>query len=173
TPSTSTAANINSPATLATMEQAYWAKYRQQLQPVSTGSYSGLGDSSSGLQGFFDSTGHYTVLDNHELGNKQVINGGAPTGGDPTGKDPNNPVGIGVDATNSANDVNNTGTYMNQTPVFKTLEQAYTDYQPICVQSVNAPSDPRSNGTQRLYNSQQWGANTAFFNLDDRSYRDI
>src|SRR5262249_20362731 len=29
------------------------------------------------------------------------------------------------------------------------------------------------NGTQQLYFEQQWGANTAFFNLDDRSYRDI
>jgi hypothetical protein len=55
-----------------------------------------------GLQSFFSSTGHYALLDNHELGNKQVINGGAPAG--------TNPVGIGVNATNPANDVNTTGT---------------------------------------------------------------
>jgi phosphodiesterase/alkaline phosphatase D-like protein len=157
TPSTSTAGNLT-PAGLATMEQAYWAKYRQQLQPVSTG-----GD--PGLQSFFSSTGHYTLLDNHELGNKQVINGGAAPG--------SSPAGIGVDPTNTANDVNTTGTYMNQTPVFQTLQQAYTDYQPIRVETVNAPGDPRSNGTQRLYFAQQWGANSIFFNLDDRSYRDI
>jgi phosphodiesterase/alkaline phosphatase D-like protein len=157
-PSSSTASNINSPAALAAMEQAYWAKYRQQLQAVSTGP-------DPGLQSFFSSTGHYTLLDNHELGNKQVINGGAPAGTDP--------VGIGVDATNPANDVNTTGSYMNQSPIFKTLVQAYTDYQPIRVQTVNAPDDPRSNGTQQLYFSQPWGANVEFFNLDDRSYRDI
>jgi phosphodiesterase/alkaline phosphatase D-like protein len=170
-PSSSTAANINSPAALATMEQAYWTKYKQQLQPVNTGPYPGLGDNSAGLQGFFDSTGHYTLLDNHELGNKQVINGGAPAY---TGTlSPTNPNGIGVDASNPAFDVNTTGTYMNQSPVFQTLEQAYYDYQPIRMQTVNAPGDPRSNGTEQLYFSQQWGANSAFFNLDDRSYRDI
>jgi hypothetical protein len=53
------------------------------------------------------------------------------------------------------------------------LVQAYTDYQPIRQQIVNAPGDPRSNGTQQLYFDQQWGANSIFFNLDDRSYRDI
>jgi phosphodiesterase/alkaline phosphatase D-like protein len=163
-PSSSVAANLTGSG-LAAMEQAYWAKYRQQLQPVNTGPYPGLGDTSSGLQGFFDSTGHYTLLDNHELGNKQLINGGAPTG--------SNPAGIGVDPTNPAFDVNTTGTYINQTPAFQALEQAYTDYQPIRVQTVNAPNDPRSNGTQQLYFSQQWGANAEFFNLDDRSYRDI
>jgi phosphodiesterase/alkaline phosphatase D-like protein len=157
TPSTSTASNLT-PAGLAAMEQAYWAKYRQQLLPVSTGP-------DPGLQSFFSSTGHYTLLDNHELGNKQVINGGAPTGTDP--------AGIGVDASDPANDVNTTGTYMNQTPVFKTLVQAYTDYQPIRVQTVHAQGDPRSDGTQQLYFSRRWGANTIFFNLDDRSYRDI
>ena len=163
-PSSAVASNLTGSG-LTAMEQAYWAKYRQQLQPVNNGPYPGLGDASSGLQGFFDSTGHYTLLDNHELGNKQLINGGAPAG--------SNPAGIGVDPTNPANDVNTTGTYINQTPAFQALEQAYTDYLPIRVQTVNAPSDPRSNDTQQLYLSQQWGANTAFFNLDDRSYRDI
>jgi phosphodiesterase/alkaline phosphatase D-like protein len=157
TPSTSTASNLT-PAGLTAMQAAYWAKYKQQFIPVSTGS-------DPGLTSFFSSDGHYTLLDNHELGNKQVINGGAPTG--------TNPVGIGVDASNPANDVNTTGTFMNQTPVFKTLQGAYTDYQPIRVQTVNAPNDPRSNGTQQMYFSQQWGAHDIFFNLDDRSYRDI
>jgi phosphodiesterase/alkaline phosphatase D-like protein len=163
-PSSSVPANLTG-AGLTAMEAAYWAKYRQQLQPVNTGPYPGLGDNTAGLNGFFDSTGHYTLLDNHELGNKQLINGGAPAG--------SNPVGIGVDPTNPAFDVNTTGTYINQSPAFKALVQAYTDYQPIRVQTVNAPGDPRSNGTQQLYFSQQWGANSAFFNLDDRSYRDI
>jgi phosphodiesterase/alkaline phosphatase D-like protein len=158
TPSTSTASNINSTAALLAMEQAYWQKYQQQFLAVTTGT-------DPGLQAFFNSTGHFTLLDNHELGNKQVINGGAAPG--------TTPVGIGVDPTNTANDVNTTNTFVNQSAIFKTLLQAYTDYQPIRVQTVSAPGDLRSNGTQQLYFSQQWGKNAAFFNLDDRSYRDI
>jgi len=131
----------------------YWAKYRQQLQPVSTGSY-------PGLQTFFDSNGHYTLLDNHELGNRQFINGGAP-------------ASAPYNTTDPAFDVNTTGTYMHNTPGFQVLEQAYTDYQPIRAQTVSAPNDPRSDGTQKLYFSQPWGANSTFFNLDDRTYRDI
>jgi phosphodiesterase/alkaline phosphatase D-like protein len=154
TPDTSKAATL---ANLPALQQAYWTKYREQLQTVSTGPW-------PGLQTFFSSTGHYTLLDNHELGNKQLINGGAPQG---------TPAGIGVDATNTANDVNTTGAYLNQTDAFKALAQAYTDYQPIRAQTVSAPNDARSNGTQQLYFAQQWGANSVFFNLDDRSYRDI
>jgi phosphodiesterase/alkaline phosphatase D-like protein len=135
----------------------YWAKYRQQFIPVNPSGF-------PGLTNYFDSNGHYTLLDNHELGNKQFINGGAPQG---------SPAGAGADATNPANDVNNTGSFMNQTVGYQTLIQAYTDYQPIRQQTVVAPNDPRSNGTQQLYFSQQWGANNIFFNLDDRSYRDI
>jgi phosphodiesterase/alkaline phosphatase D-like protein len=153
TPNNSPAVANTNPPNIAD----YWRKYRQQFLPVSTGPY-------AGLQNFFDSNGHYTLLDNHELGNKQFINGGAPQG---------SPPGAGADATNPANDVNTTGAYMNQTVGFQTLIQAYTDYQPIRQQIVNTPGDPRSNGTQRLYFDQQWGANSIFFNLDDRSYRDI
>jgi hypothetical protein len=40
--------------------------------------------------------------DNHELGNKQFINGGAPAG---------TPLGKGFDGTNPAYDVNATGTH--------------------------------------------------------------
>src|SRR5262249_23035941 len=77
-----------------------------------------------------------------------------------------------VDAANTANDTNPNGPWLNQTTAFKTLVQAFTDYQPIRERAVNAPGDPRSNGTQQLYFSQQWGANSIFFNPDDRAYRD-
>jgi phosphodiesterase/alkaline phosphatase D-like protein len=137
--------------------QDYRRKYREQLQPVNPGGF-------PGLQTFFDSTGHYTLLDNHETGNKQFQSGGAPAG---------SPPGAGVDASNPAFDVNTTGTWINRTPGFQVLEEAYTDYQPIRLQTVHAPGDPRSDGTQQLYFAQQWGANSIFFNLDDRSYRDI
>lgn len=135
----------------------YDRKYREQFFPVHPGGF-------PGLTAFFASQGHYTLLDNHELGNKQFINGGAPTG---------SPAGVGVDATNPANDVNTTGAFLNQTPAFKLLLQAYSDYQPIREQLVATPNDPRTDGTQKLYYSRSWGANSLLINLDDRSYRDI
>lgn len=135
----------------------YNRKYLEQLQPVQTVGY-------TGLQTFFASQGNYTLLDNHELGNKQFINGGAA---------PGTPAGKGVDATNSANDVNTTGTFINKTAGFKALEQAYSNYQPIREKTISAPTDPRTDGTQQLYFAQQWGKNSIFINVDDRSYRDI
>src|SRR5215510_6775885 len=71
----------------------YWRKYREQFLPVSTGDY-------PGLTNFFDSTGHYTLLDNHELGNRQFINGGAP-------------AAAPFNTTDPTFDANFTGTYMH------------------------------------------------------------
>src|SRR5262249_6114335 len=131
----------------------YWRKYREQFLPVHTGPY-------AGLTNFFDSAGHYTLLDNHELGNRQYINGGAPA---------NAPF----NTTDPQFDVNTTGTYYHNTDAYKTLLQAYDDYQPVRVDTVSAPGDPRSDGTQKMYFAQQWGANSIFFNVDDRTDRDI
>src|SRR5262245_44804376 len=130
-----------------------WRKYRQPFRPVSTGPDPGLPNS-------FTPSGHYTLLHNHELGNRQSINGGAPA---------NAPF----NTTGPQFDVKTTGTYMHNTAGFKATEQAYTDYQPIRVDTVSAPSDPRSDGTQKLYFAQQWGANSIFINVDDRTNRDI
>ena len=49
-------------------------KYREQFFPVNVGG-------QNCLQPFFAGQGNYTAYDNHELGNKQYINGGAPAGG--------------------------------------------------------------------------------------------
>jgi alkaline phosphatase D len=135
----------------------YYRKYREQLEPVKRGGF-------SSLQKLFASSGNYTLLDNHELGNKQFINGGAPGGV---------PLGQGVDASNPVNDVNNTNRFINKSDGFKALVKAYSDYQPIREKNISAPNDPRTDGTQQLYFAQQWGANSIFINLDDRSYRDI
>ncbi len=134
----------------------YHRKYLENLTPVKSGGF-------PSLQTLFSASGHYTLLDNHEL-NKQFINGGAPAG---------SPPGAGVDATNPQFDVNTTGTYINKTPVFNLLEQAYSDYQPILERKIAISSDPRTDNTQLLFFAQQWGANCIFINLDDRSYRDI
>lgn len=135
----------------------YERKYRENLTAVNPGGF-------TGDQVLYQSQGTYVLLDNHELGNKQFINGGAPAG---------TPAGKGADATNPAFDVNATGTFINQTPGFQALLQAYDEYQPIRETTVSAPNDPRSNSTQKLYYAQQWGANSLFINVDDRSYRDI
>jgi alkaline phosphatase D len=135
----------------------YHRKYREQLEPVKPGGF-------PGLQKLFAANGNYTLFDNHELANKQFINGGAPAG---------TPEGKGVDATNPGNDMNTTNTFINQTDGFKTLLKAYSDYQPIREKTISAPQDPRTDNTQQFYFAQQWGANSIFINLDDRSYRDI
>jgi phosphodiesterase/alkaline phosphatase D-like protein len=135
----------------------YRRKYLENLKPVTPGGF-------PSLQLLFASQGNYTLLDNHELGNRQFINGGAPAG---------IPLGKGVDATQPEYDVNTTGTFINKTDGFKTLLQAYNDYQPIRETLISAPNDPRTDKTQQLYFSQQWGANSIFINVDDRSYRDI
>jgi hypothetical protein len=132
-------------------------KYREQLEPVNPGGF-------PGLQTFFASQANYTLLDNHELGNRQFTAGGAPAGV---------PYGIGVDASDPRYDVNTTGTFMNKTQGFQTLVQAYRDYEPIRERTISTPGDPRTDQTYQLYFAQQWGAHSIFFNLDDRSYRDI
>ena len=135
----------------------YRNKYLENLQPTTTGGF-------TGLQTLYASQGNYTALDNHELGNKQLINGGAP-------------AALAAKSGNGTNDktldVNKTGTYINDTTAFKTLEQAYLDYQPIREKTVSAPNDARTDGTTQLYNANQWGKNVLYINTDTRSYRDV
>jgi phosphodiesterase/alkaline phosphatase D-like protein/predicted AlkP superfamily pyrophosphatase or phosphodiesterase len=135
----------------------YRRKYLENLQPVNPGGF-------EGLTTLYASQANYTLLDNHELGNKQLINGGAPIAlANLAGNGSSNPV----------DDVNKTGTFINDAPGYKALEQAYLDYQPIREKIISAPSDPRTDGTKQLYLAQQWGDNSLFINLDDRSYRDV
>lgn len=150
-------------ATQAQLLSQFATKYREQFLPVNSGG-------QNCLQTFYAGQGNYTVYDNHELGNKQYINGGAPAGG-PVG---DMSTGAGVDARVSTNDVNTSGTFMNQTTGFLTLQQVFLSYQPFADRgTVNAPSDPRTNGTKQLYFAQPWGKNAIYINADCRSYRDI
>ena len=157
-PATAAAATDGSNA--ADVLRDYYRKYREVLQGVdpATGAMSDQGQ--QGVRAMMAATGQYTLLDNHELGNKQLQAGGAPQ----AAKAKNNPVSF---------DVNTTGTYNNKSPGFQALMRAYLDYHPIREAMVSAPADPRSDGTQRLYFATQWGKNSILINLDDRSYRDI
>ncbi len=135
----------------------YRHKYLESVQPINDGGF-------QGLQTLYRSQGNYTLLDNHELGNKQLINGGASAALATT---------LGNGSKNSADDANKTGTFINQTTGFKTLLRAYSEYQPIREKIVSAPGDKRTDRTQQLYFAQQWGRNTIFVNVDTRSYRDV
>ncbi|MEI6029919.1 MAG: SdiA-regulated domain-containing protein [Synechococcaceae cyanobacterium ELA739] len=136
---------------------AYHRKYLENLLPAPGGTYPGLKD-------FFASTGITFSFDNHELGNKAFINGGAPK-----------ELGT-TNANGSANpafDVNTTGTYINDTQTFDTLLRAFNDYMPGTQSTINAPGDSRSNGELQYYGAQAWGKNALFINLDTRTFRDV
>jgi len=169
-------------ATHAQLYADYSRKYRENFLPVNT-----AGQNS--LQVLYAAQGNYTTWDNHELGNRKYIDGGAPAGGSvggPAGTDM--PTGRGVDAraytgsntggsgnVNNVNDVNTSATdFMNRALGFLTLEQVFLDYQPIADRgTINAPTDPRTHGTKQLFSAHQWGLNALFVNTDSRSYRDI
>jgi acid phosphatase len=172
-PAVTSSGNIPAPsstgATQAQLFGDYSRKYREQFIAVNPGG-------QNCLQPFFAAQGNYTLLDNHELGNKQYINGGAPPGG-PVG---DMSSGAGLDARGSSNDVNTTGTFMNKAVGFQTLEQVWANYQPVKEDRgggpgglISAPGDARTDGTKQYYYAQQWGKNAIFINVDDRSYRDI
>lgn len=141
-------------ATQAQLFVDYSRKYREQWVPLRDGGQAGLAE-------LFSSQGNYTLYDNHELGNRQYINGGAPAGG-PVG---DAATGAGVDARDPANDVNRTGMAMHQAAGFRVLQQVYANEEPI--------REVWQGGSLQLYSSQRWGKNVLFVNLDTRTFRDI
>lgn len=131
-------------AALATALAAYNQKYLNNVLGVDpTGRPSKSGQQS--LQPMFAATAAYTLLDNHELGNRSLQSGGAP---------PNAPQGT----PDPSFDVNATGSYNNKTLAFQTIEKSYLDYHPTRVAilgtaaagyalvgpQVIAPADPRA-----------------------------
>ncbi|HZL79028.1 MAG TPA: acid phosphatase, partial [Candidatus Limnocylindrales bacterium] len=170
-----TSASIGSPAvtstTSATKAQLFTdfsRKYRQQFLPVNPGG-------QNCLQSFFAGQGNYTAYDNHELGNKQYINGGAPAGAAISTDPVNLPTGTGFAGKPADNaDTNVSGPFINKSAGFQTLQQVYMNYQPVKERgTISALSDPRTDGTRQLYFAQPWGKNVLFVNVDDRTYRDI
>ena len=172
-------------ATQAQLKADYAKKYRENFLPVNT-------SGQNSLQVLYAAQGNYTTWDNHELGNRKYIDGGAPAGGSVGGASGNDmSTGRGVDArdytgsntggsgnVNNVNDVNTsslaTGDFMNRATGWQTLQNVFLAYQPIADRgTVNNSSDPRSHGTKKLYSAQQWGKNAIHIVLDTRSYRDI
>jgi phosphodiesterase/alkaline phosphatase D-like protein len=177
-------------ATQAQLKADYGKKYRENFLPVNV-------NGQNSLQVLYEAQGNYTTWDNHELGNRKYIDGGAPAGGSVggvTGTDM--PSGRGVDARAytgsntggsgninnvndaadllSAIDLTNFGGFMNRAIGFQTLQNVFLAYQPIADRGiVNAPGDSRTNGTKQLYSAVRWGRNALFVNTDSRSYRDI
>ena len=159
----------------------YNLKYLENITGVTaTGALSTTGQ--QGLNSFLGAVGTYTLLDNHELGNKTLQSGGAPIGA----PSPN-------PAATSSFDVNTTGAFNNQTVAFQTTEKSFLNYHPTgadiqgtptggltitnvqnpAAATVAAPGDARSNGTAQTYLSRAWGKNVTYIQLDDRSYRDV
>ena len=171
-------------ATQAQLRTDYAKKYRENFLPVNT-----AGQES--LKSLYAAQGNYTTWDNHELGNRKYIDGGAPAGGSVGGAAGTDmATGRGVDARNNVGgnlgNVNDAadlfspsalaalGGWMNRAPGFLALEDVFLAYQPIANRGIiTAPTDPRTDGTRQLYSAQQWGKNALFVNADGRSYRDI
>lgn len=138
-------------------------KYREQFLPVNTGG-------QPGLLTFYASQGNYTLLDNHELGNKQYINRDAPSRG-AVGEFA---AGAGVDARVNMNDANMTGDYIHSAGNFRVLQEVFFDYHPLLNRgTLTKPGDSSAHGTQQYYFAQQWGRNAIYIDTDDRSYRDL
>ena len=171
-------------ATQAQLKADYEKKYRENFLPVNV-----AGQNS--LQVLYEAQGNYTTWDNHELGNRKYIDGGAPAGGSVGGAAGTDmPSGRGVDARdNGAGNPGNVndaadllspsalaslGGFINKAIGFQTLQNVLFSYQPVADRgTINAPSDSRSDGTKRFYSAVQWGENALFVNTDSRSYRDI
>ena len=163
-------------ATAAQLKSDYEKKYRENFLPVNPAG-------QNGLQVLHAGQGNYTTWDNHELGNRQYINGGAPAGGSiggPAGTDM--PTGRGVDARangtgnqGNVNDVNfSAADYMNRSAGFQMLQNVFLNYEPMADRgTIASPSDPRTDTTKQLYFAQQWGRNAIYVNTDSRSYRDL
>ena len=163
-------------ATQAQLKADYEKKYRENFLPVNTGG-------QNSLQVLYAAQGNYTTWDNHELGNRKYIDGGAPAGGSVGGAAGTDmATGRGVDARNNVggnvgnvNDVNTSSTdIMNRAPGWQTLRDTFLSYQPIADRgTISAPTDPRTDGSKQLYSAVPWGKNALYVNTDARSYRDI
>lgn len=150
----------------------YFRKYRENVLGVSTTGEAVAG-TQSGLMAMLRATGSYTMLDNHELGNRDLQAGGAP------------PAARGFNA-DPGFDANETGSFNNATVAFRAMEKAFYSYHPTRVSvagtpatgmavtgpTVHQPDEPRMHGTPMNWFAQPWGARMIHIQTDTRTYRD-
>jgi len=146
------------PGNLSTVLADYQRKYRENLQGVTSAGVPTSAAGQQGLAALYAAQGNYTLLDNHELGNKQYINGGAPIAALSLS-------GNGALAS-AGMDHNTTGVAINSTDGYKTFLKAYDSYQPV--REVTG-----ADGLQQMYLSRDWGKNLSYISTDDRTYRDV
>jgi len=162
-PLTSTLSSADQASLLSSVQR----KYREQFLGVNSANGAPTGAAGQqGLTSLYAAQGNYTQLDNHELGNRQYINGGAPLAALTLSNNNGAVASAGMD-------VNTTGGFVNKSDGYKVFMKAYNSYQTVREEMVVAPGDARSDGTQKLYSLQNWGKNVSFINTDDRSYRDV
>ena len=150
-------------------------KYLETISPIPTDGISPNGN----LAPLYNSTGIYATYDNHETVDTALEAGGAPKNSihyvswDKTKfSEGGSFFREGVDLTGQ-NLANKGKTFLNQRPERKALINAWFENMPERNRgTIKNSQDIRSNGTQQLYYSQNWGKNATFFNVDDRTYRD-
>ena len=136
------------------------------------GKYRDIQNPSIGnLAPLYRSQGILAAYDNHEMVDMGLEAGGAPRSAIQTLGKNNFREGADISAPNAV--VNLSNSFLNKTPEHQALLNAWFTSMPLQdLGKVNAPADPRSNGTRLLYNAQQWGKKALFINTDLRSYRD-
>jgi phosphodiesterase/alkaline phosphatase D-like protein len=95
------------------------------------------------------STSVLATIDDHEVTDNFA--GGAPPASDPR--------------------FDNTGTYINQTNLYKNGVQAFEEYNPIQNRTYGATSDPVTAGKPDFYRFNTYGQDAAVFTLEARSFR--
>ncbi len=151
----------------------YFRKYRETIQGVTA---QGLATPTgpAGIAAMLRATGSYTVLDNHELGSRELAAGGAPPVARASNPEPDF-------------DTNETGPFNNATIGYRVLEKAFYAYHPtragidgtpgggltVAGPAVNAPADPRSDGTPLNWFAQSWGSRMIYIQTENRAYRDV
>ena len=96
------------------------------------------------------STSVYVMHDDHEVCDDYA--GGAPPASDPR--------------------FDNTGSFINQTDLYRNGMQVLSEFNPLRDEVYSATNDPRVEGRPKFYRSMTFGGSAALMLLDARSFRD-
>jgi phosphodiesterase/alkaline phosphatase D-like protein len=93
-------------------------------------------------------TSIFAMIDDHEVANDFA--GGAVPSSDPR--------------------FDNTGSFINETALYRTALQAFHEYNPIRSLTYETPNHLLTQGKPKLYRTQTYGSDAAIFLLDARSF---